>query len=925
MSGRHYRDNDGGLCEAAVSVPAITVSDNCAIATIVNDYNNSADASDIYPVGTTNVIWTVTDIHGNVSSCTQIIVVNDPELPVITCPADITQTADAGVCEALVSVPTPIVADNCAVASVVNDYNNTADATDVYPVGSTTVIWTVTDIHGNDSTCSMIITVTDNEQPVITCPVDITQTADPGVCEAFVTVPAITNADNCGIASIVNDYNFTNDASGIYPMGTTVVTWTVSDIHGNASTCSMNITITDNEEPVITCPMDITISNDSSSCDAIVTIPQISVADNCGIASVVNDFNNTADASGLYPVGITQVIWTVTDVHGNISTCTQVVEVQDTENPLVTCPQDITVFSDPGWCSAQITVPVPVVSDNCGLQSIVNDYNNGGNATDEYPVGTTLVTWTVTDIHGNTTTCSMNIVVSDTELPTISCPENIVVDNEAGICDAFVTVPIPVVNDNCSVLSVLNNFNGTNNASGMYPSGTTAVIWTVTDVNGNINTCVQTIQVNDIEDPIALNCGYTIEQDNDPQQCGAIVTYDIPAVSDNCSVTDTTMISGIASGEFFPVGTTEVIYEFADAAGNSVQCNFFVTIIDSELPVVLCTEDATVNSDPGQCGAIVTYQIPSFQDNCGNTSGQAVLVSGLEPGVLFPVGTTEVTYEITDGAGNLSICTFNITVVDIEAPVIQCAENIVTIDPIVNYDLPVVTDNCTATLQLLAGLEPGDVFPHGYTDVTYVAIDPAGNADTCTFSVLVNNPPTAVTDGATYDEDDSSITVDMIGNDYDIDGDSISITSIYGGHGVATLQPDGSITYNINTEEWCGLDTVYYVLCDSYNACDTGYVLIDVECYLFIIIPEGFSPNGDGVNDLFEIIGIEDYPNNKLSIFNRWGHKVFEASKYDNSWNGTSESPITIGNGLLPKGTYYYVLDLGDESKLMRGYIFLNR
>ena len=102
-------------------------------------------------------------------------------------------------------------------------------------------------------------------------------------------------------------------------------------------------------------------------------------------------------------------------------------------------------------------------------------------------------------------------------------------------------------------------------------------------------------------------------------------------------------------------------------------------------------------------------------------------------------------------------------------------------------------------------------------------------------------------------------------------------------------------------------------------------MLIDVECYLFVIIPQGFSPNGDGVNDTFEIIGLEDYPNNEISIFNRWGHKVFGSRDYDNKWDGISQSPMTIGNGLLPKGTYYYVLDLGDGSKLFKGYIFLNR
>jgi hypothetical protein len=148
--------------------------------------------------------------------------------------------------------------DNCAVASVVNDYNGTADATDIYPVGTTLVTFTVTDIHGNISDCAMNITVFDDEQPEIVCPADITIGTDAGVCETAVSVPAITANDECGIATVVNNYNGTSDASDIYPIGTTIVTWTVTDIHGNSTQCDMAITVVDDENPIVVCPGDQT-------------------------------------------------------------------------------------------------------------------------------------------------------------------------------------------------------------------------------------------------------------------------------------------------------------------------------------------------------------------------------------------------------------------------------------------------------------------------------------------------------------------------------------------------------------------------------------------------------------------------------------------------------------------------------------------
>jgi len=90
-------------------------------------------------------------------------------------------------------------------------------------------------------------------------------------------------------------------------------------------------------------------------------------------------------------------------------------------------------------------------------------------------------------------------------------------------------------------------------------------------------------------------------------------------------------------------------------------------------------------------------------------------------------------------------------------------------------------------------------------------------------------------------------------------------------------------------------------------------------------LPEGFSPNQDGINDLFVIRGILSYPNNHFTIFNRWGNKVFETKQYRNTWNGKSTMGLRIGGDDLPTGTYFYLLDLGNGSKIIKGTIYLNR
>lgn len=90
-------------------------------------------------------------------------------------------------------------------------------------------------------------------------------------------------------------------------------------------------------------------------------------------------------------------------------------------------------------------------------------------------------------------------------------------------------------------------------------------------------------------------------------------------------------------------------------------------------------------------------------------------------------------------------------------------------------------------------------------------------------------------------------------------------------------------------------------------------------------IPDAFSPNGDGINDKFVIRGILNFPLNKFLIYNRWGNKVYEASPYINNWDGRSMFGIVVGGNELPTGTYFYLLDLGKEIKIIKGTIYLNR
>jgi len=122
-------------------------------------------------------------------------------------------------------------------------------------------------------------------------------------------------------------------------------------------------------------------------------------------------------------------------------------------------------------------------------------------------------------------------------------------------------------------------------------------------------------------------------------------------------------------------------------------------------------------------------------------------------------------------------------------------------------------------------------------------------------------------------------------------------------------------------------ETTTYIVTMQIGFCQlTDSVTVKyIEPEFDVDIPEGFSPNKDGVNDAFTIKYLEKFPYNEIKILNRWGHKVFEAKPYINNWIGTNSFGISIGKD-LPEGTYFYILQLNDDkNQVFKGYIYIKR
>jgi len=96
------------------------------------------------------------------------------------------------------------------------------------------------------------------------------------------------------------------------------------------------------------------------------------------------------------------------------------------------------------------------------------------------------------------------------------------------------------------------------------------------------------------------------------------------------------------------------------------------------------------------------------------------------------------------------------------------------------------------------------------------------------------------------------------------------------------------------------------------------------DCSEYVSIPEGFSPNGDGVNEFLVFRGVKDFPDSKLIIFNRWGSIIYEIKGYQNNWDARANSSMAVGTDIVPEGTYYYILDLGNGTKPVKGFVYIN-
>ena len=674
--------------DITVEATAVKTPVNIGKATVldISEWTLEAIApEDGYPVGTTKVIWKATDSVGFVSQVVQNITVTDKTKPVLTVQSDIVVEATA--------VETPVKLEQ-ATATDIFDVTITNDAPDKYKLGDTYVTWTAKDANNNEVSTVQKVTVIDSIAPVLTPSEDITIEATGRRTHVDLVTPSAID---------IFKVTITNNGLPDYPIGTTYVTWKARDDNNNISEDVQQIKVQDTTKPQLTIPEDI-----------IMEAPSRSVKLDIGDASATDIFDVTVsnNAPAVFEVGTTEVKWTAVDENKNVEEKIQRITITDKTKPVITQPSDMTVEA-----TGELTfVPIepPSVYD-----IFDTNYSRTGPKDNMFPVGHTVITWTFTDVNGNSASCDQHINVRDTTKPLVTLPKDLTI--EATGRRTPVDIGEPLVTE-------IFSYELKNNAPEEgFKLGNTPVKWEITDKHGNKTEGIQNIKVVDTTNPV-LN----VPEDKRVEATAVLTPVDIGIAS----ATDIFDVS-ITNNDLkqYPLGTTVVTWSAKDESKNEDTRTQIITVVDTTAPVISVPPDITVEA--------TAEKTPVELLNAEAWDIFTVTVTNNAPKEGFGVGTTDVKWTATDANGNSSSGIQKVTVTDKTAPVLKVPGNI-SVEATARrtpVDIGQATAEDIFKVNVISN-GTGD-YPLGRTIVTWTATDANGNATTGTQEITVTDktPP----------------------------------------------------------------------------------------------------------------------------------------------------------------------------------------
>ena len=449
------------------------------------------DVTASYPIGATSVVCTATLEDASTASKTITVTVQDTTAPSVSVPSNITTSTTNASGTTVSWQDADVSATDIVDGSVSTTCSPQSGST--FVVGATTVTCTATDSHGNTGSAAFTVTVTliDDQAPTVTVPDSTTvEATGPGGAVVTYTASASDNADPSPTIAC-------NPSSGsAFPLGTTHVSCTATDASGNTSPpATFDITVSDTTAPTLAVPGDQTVE---ATDPGGATVTYTATASDLVAGAISPSCNPASGAT--FPLGATTVTCSANDGHGNTAQASFTVTVVDRTAPVLSSiPSNRTVEANgPGGSVVNFTTPTATDSLDGPIAFVTCAPSSGST----FPLGTTTVTCSATDAHGNAGTATFSVSVVDTTAPSLVVPSDraVYADTPDGISAQSHDAAVFLSEAN-AVDSVDPHPSLRNDAPGFFAVGTHVVTFTASDASGNAVSKTAVLEVRPMPPP----------------------------------------------------------------------------------------------------------------------------------------------------------------------------------------------------------------------------------------------------------------------------------------------------------------------------------------------------------------------------------------------------------------------------------------
>jgi len=507
--------------------------------------------------------------------------------------------------------------------------------------------------------------------------------------------------------------------------------------------------------------------------------------------------------------------------------------------------------------------------------------------------GTATVVYTITQ-NGCSDSVSKSVVVHPLPNTSISGDPVVCLGNQN-----LLTTPTDGgtwSSDNTAVATVLGGVvNGLS-------AGTATISYTATTTQGCTNSNNVTVTVISTDPPILTGANDLCLNQQD--SLTADVAGGIWTSSDTTVATidtNTGMLTSLAPG------TTTLTYLIT--LGNCTAVN------TKEVAVQDYPDPGTLSGVDSICQEGITTFFPSVFNGTWHIHDTTIAQVDSQGNISgFLPGNTEVVYVITSNIGCVDSVMRTLVVKPLPNPGLISSPDTICLNSIHTMDYTVANGSWTTSdLNTILVSDDGTIGATnmGSATITYTVTENGCSSEVSKTIVVISTYAGTISGASSIIEGDSTLFVaTQEGGVWDTDNNV-----------VISVDSNGMVT-----AKYRGKATVLYAVT---NQCGTEIASAEIEVekrFLGYIIPQVLSPNGDGLNDLWILDFLEDFPENSVYIFNRWGTCVFKQEKYENNTAFVGFSNQGRNNEALPNATYFYVIDLhGNGKDMLKGYIELHR